>query len=138
MLPDLKNSKVKVKVQLRNYYPAQLGYGTKMYDDVKLNIQVAEKKTGKIVGNKTLEGISKRDNLSEIDAEINIPSPKAWAPEDPFLYEAKVEVLDDQATSDVFSDHFGMRDFKRNGKYFYLNGQKNLFAWDKYNLAALF
>lgn len=138
LLPDLENSKLTVKTQLRNFYPAQLGYGDKMYDDVKLTVEVFEKKSGKKVTEHSFEGKSKRDNISVLETTIKIPEPKAWSPDSPFLYEAKVTITENNAVSDVYSDNFGMRDFKRKGKYFYLNGEKTFLRGSNITLQRFF
>lgn len=124
LLPDLENSQLTVKTQLRNFYPAQLGYGDKMYDDVRINIELLEKQSGNIVTEKSIEGKSKRDNISVLETSIKIPEATAWSLDNPFLYEARVTVTINNAVSDSYADYFGMRDFNRKGKYFYLNGEK--------------
>ena len=138
LLPDLKEKQVVAKVQLRNYYPAQIGYGDKMNDEIQLKIGVHDKKSGRLVAEKTIAGLSKRDNLSQLETSIAIPDPNAWTPEQPFLYEAKVELLADGQTSDIYRDHFGMRDFSRQGKYFYLNGKKTFLRGSNITLQRFF
>lgn len=138
LLPNLKSKQLTIKTQLRNYFPAQIGYGDKMYDDVKLNITIYEKKSGKEIQNKKFEGQSKRDNISKLETTIDIPSPISWTPEEPFLYLAKVEVHYNDTVSDILTDHFGMRDFTRKGKYFYLNGEKTYLRGSNVTLQRFF
>lgn len=138
LLPNLKSKQLTVKTQLRNYFPAQIGYGDKMYDDVKLNITIYEKKSGKEIKNKKIEGQSKRDNISQLETTIDIPSPISWAPEAPFLYSAKIEVQYNDSVSDVITDHFGMRDFTRKGKFFYLNDKKTYLRGTNITLQRFF
>ncbi|MGK7397424.1 MAG: glycoside hydrolase family 2 protein [Candidatus Cyclobacteriaceae bacterium M3_2C_046] len=124
LLPDLEQQQVTAKIQLRNFYPAQIGYGDQMLDTVRLQIRVQEKKSGRLVSKKTITGISKRDNISQLETIINIPDPVAWSPDNPFLYEVQVEVRENNNPSDIYKDHVGLRDFTRRGKYFYLNQEK--------------
>jgi len=138
LLPDLKEKQMTAKIRLRNYYPAQIGYGDQMQDEVQLKIGVYEKNSGRMVAEKTITGISKRDNLSQLETSLTIPDPVAWTPEQPFLYEAKVEVLESGQSSDVYHDHFGMRDFARKGKYFYLNGEKTFLRGTNITLQRFF
>ncbi len=138
LLPDLKEKKVTAKVRLRNFYPAQIGYGDKMEDSISLKINIFEKESGEQVTSKTIKGISKRDNLSVVKTSINMPGVNAWTPENPFLYEAKVEVVKDDTITDAYSDHFGMRDFTRKGKYFYLNGKKTFLRGSNITLHRFF
>ena len=138
LLPDLENNQLTAKVQLRNFYPAQIGYGDKMFDPVTLNIKVYEKRSGELVTSKQVNSESKRDNLSQVETRLEIPNPIAWSPENPFLYEAKVEVLLDDKISDTYKDHFGMRDFERKGKYFYLNGEKTFLRGTNITLQRFF
>ena len=138
LLPDLKEKKVTAKVRLRNFYPAQIGYGDKMEDSISLNIAIFKKESGEQVTSKTIKGISKRDNLSVVKTSIDMPRVNAWTPENPFLYEAKVEVVKDNTVNDVYLDHFGMRDFNRKGKYFYLNGKKTFLRGSNITLHRFF
>ncbi len=47
-----------------------------------------------------------------------------WSPEKPFLYTAEIRLFDGEKLSDVVTEKFGMRDFERRGKFFYLNNEK--------------
>lgn len=138
LLPNLEEREVIAKVRVRNFYPAQIGYGDKMEDSISLNIDIFEKESGDQVTSKTIKGISKRDNLSVLKTTIDMPRVNAWTPENPFLYEAKVEVVKDDTVNDVYSDHFGMRDFTRKGKYFYLNGEKTFLRGSNITLHRFF
>lgn len=124
LLPVLKEKRVIVKTRLRNFYPAQIRYGDQMLDIVRLNIGIYEKKTKKLVSSKSISGLSKRDNLSVIETSLEIKQAIPWTPVNPFLYEAKLALYIEDTLTDTYIDHFGMRDFTRKGKYFYLNGEK--------------
>ncbi len=124
VLPNLKAKKLTVKMQLRNLFPPQIGYGDPKYDSVKINVTVFEKKSGKKVQSKTFAGQSKRGNISLLETTIDIPSPHPWTPDNPFLYTAQTEVWYNSLPSDRKTETFGIRDFTRKGKFFYLNGEK--------------
>jgi beta-galactosidase len=124
VLPSVVSKKVTVKAQIRNFYPAQIFFGDAMSDSVTLDISIAEKLTGKVVASKRGRFSTKRDNLSEATMEIPVHDFTNWTPDKPFLYVAKATLTNKNGISDVWSKQFGMRDFTRKGKFFYLNGQK--------------
>jgi hypothetical protein len=61
-----------------------------------------------------------------------------WSPEDPFLYTAEVTVYHKGQLSDKMEKKFGMRDFERRGKFFYLNGNKYLLRGSNITLQRFF
>ena len=144
-LPDLKNNKVTVKINLENY--AKILERNMEYSEIEYTLQafIREKNTEKLVS----EFVVKKDKIacqgSQI-LEFDIPFENAipWTPEHPFLYELFVVVdadrkfyndygnkesirpKDDQkwiGPSDEKTVTFGMRDFESIGKAFYLNGE---------------
>jgi len=123
-LPNAKNGTVKTKVRVRNFLPQQLAYGDPKFEKVQLQVEVFEKKSGKKAGQGTSELEAKRENLSIAELDIDISNPHLWTPEDPFLYTTNTSILFEDEVIDVQSDHFGLRDFTRKGKYFYLNDEK--------------
>lgn len=46
------------------------------------------------------------------DAKISIKNPKLWSPEEPNLYDIRLEVLKDGAVTDTVTSYFGMRKFE--------------------------
>ncbi len=138
LLPHSENESLNVKVQLRNYFPAQIGYGDKMLDSVRIEANVYEKESGISVASKTFVAIADRDNLSAATTEINIPQPVLWTPEHPFLYTCDIRVVKDDTLMDAYSDRFGMRNFTRKGKYFYLNGEKTFLRGSNITLQRFF
>jgi len=124
LLPSLKGKKVTAKVQLRNFYPAQLAYGEPMTDTCQVTVVVKEWKTGKEIAKQEITAYSKRDNISEISIDIPLASIQAWTTYDPFLYQAEAVVTYKNAETDHLNKRFGMRDFERRGKYFFLNGER--------------
>ncbi len=124
LLPSLEENLLTAKVYLQNFHPAQIHYGDPMEDTIVIYIDVMEKESSKIVASKVKTFISTRDNITEMKLDIPIPDPHPWSPDDPFLYTAEIKVHEKDRFSDSGRYHFGMRDFERRGKYFYLNGKK--------------
>ena len=56
--------------------------------------------------------------------EIPIEEFTYWSPDQPFLYVATATLKTDKGVSDELNKQFGMRDFTRKGKFFYLNGER--------------
>ncbi|MFA5816946.1 MAG: sugar-binding domain-containing protein [Bacteroidales bacterium] len=138
VLPSVSSKKVTVKAQIRNLSPAQIFYGDAMIDSVTLDISIAEKLTGKVVASKSGRFAAKRDNISEAMLEIPIQEFTNWSPEKPFLYLAKATLKTDKGVSDELSKQFGMRDFTRKGKFFYLNGEKIILRGTNVTLQRFF
>jgi hypothetical protein len=138
VLPSVANKKVTVKAQLRNFKPAQIFYGDAMSDSVSLEVSIAEKASGKIVANKTGRFTAKRDNNTEVVLEIPIQNFTNWTPDQPFLYAATVTLKTGKETSDAIQKQFGMRDFTRKGKFFYLNGEKTILRGTNVTLQRFF
>lgn len=124
VLPSVKNKKATVKLLVRNFYPQQVMYGDPMLDTVKAEVIIREKESGKEIARKSFSGETVRDNETKLKNEIPLKNFKTWSPENPFLYEAEIRLFDGNNLSDVATSTFGMRDFERKGKFFYLNGEK--------------
>jgi len=123
-LPSVKEKKVTVKLLVRNFYPQQVMYGDPMQDKVKAEIILREKNSGREVAKGWIEGQTTRDNETELSAEFPLNQFNLWSPENPFLYQAEIRLFDKEKLSDVTTATFGMRDFERRGKFFYLNNEK--------------
>ena len=124
LLPSLKQEKLTAKIKAWDLNPAQRLYGESMTDTALLKIKVFEKKSKKQVAKFQQQIVLTRDRNTELTEEIPIKQPHAWSPEDPFLYTAEVSLYYKNDLSDVVERNFGMRDFERRGKFFYLNGNK--------------
>lgn len=125
VLPHLAGKKATVRLKIRNFNPSQIFYGDPMYDSVLIKVKIAETRTGRTVSEEKAVMVTKRDNQTVADVVMKIPEPHPWSPDDPFLYSATVSLqLPQGGTCDSTSVRFGMRDFERRGKFFYLNGQK--------------
>ena len=124
VLPSVKENKITVKLLVRNFYPQQVMYGDKMRDSVNAKIVIREKISGKIVAEGSTSGETVRDNETQLSVEIPVQHFEKWSPENPFLYSAEIQLFDGELLSDITDSNFGMRDFERKGKFFYLNNEK--------------
>ncbi len=138
VLPSVANKKVTVKAMLRNFKPAQIFYGDAMSDSVTVEVEIAEKISGKVVATKSGRFSAKRDNISEVMLEIPMKDFTNWSTDKPFLYKATATIKTDKGFSDETTKQFGMRDFTRKGKFFYLNGEKIILRGTNITLQRFF
>lgn len=137
-LPDARNGKVTAKVRVRSFLPQQIMYGDPKYDSVTVRIEISEKSTGRKAGEAAMALEAKREHFSIAEMTLDIANPHLWSPEDPFLYKALTTILIDGKVIDEQEDHFGLRDFERRGKYFYLNGEKTFLRGTNITLQRFF
>ncbi|MFC2089847.1 glycoside hydrolase family 2 protein [Bacteroidota bacterium] len=137
-LPKAVEGKVTAKVRLRSYLPQQIMYGDPKEDEVVLRVELFEKKSGKKVAEANTAVQARRENFTVAELELEIENAVLWTPDEPFIYSAKTSVLKDEIAIDVQEDQFGMRDFERRGKYFYLNGKKILLRGTNITLQRFF
>lgn len=138
ILPSVAEKKVTIKMQVRNLNPAQIFYGDMMSDSIIAEVSITEKTTGKKVAGATGHFMSKRDNITETVIEIPLTTFSDWSPEKPFLYLADVILKNSKGLSDEVNRQFGMRDFTRKGKFFYLNGEKYILRGTNVTLQRFF
>jgi beta-galactosidase len=138
ILPSVKDKKVTARIMVRSFYPQQVMYGDPMLDSVKIKVVVKEKKSGIVAAEAQISGTVVRDNETRIDLIIPIKDFKLWSPDEPFLYSAEIQLFDGDKLSDVRKNAFGMRDFERRGKYFYLNGEKYILRGTNITLHRFF
>ncbi|HLA39079.1 MAG TPA: glycoside hydrolase family 2, partial [Candidatus Glassbacteria bacterium] len=125
VLPDAAGGKATVKVRVRSFLPAQIQYGDPMNDSCRVEVALAEKRSGRAAGSQSRTVALKRDNLTMVEFEIPVETLHRWSPEAPFLYTASVELKDYAGqTSDRVEQNFGLRDFSRAGRHFTLNGEQ--------------
>ncbi len=124
ILPSVKNKNVTVKLLIRSFYPQQVMYGDQMIDTIRGEIRIIEKNSRKTVAGLVAYGEAIRDNETQLEIEIPFQNFETWSPENPILYTAEIKLYDGNKLSDVVTTQFGMRDFERRGKFFYLNGDK--------------
>ena len=137
-LPDAAGGKVTAKVRLRSFHPQQIMYGDPKEDTVTVRVEVFEKERGVKAGEAQWMALSRREHLTVTSAVIALRDPHPWSPDDPFLYRAVTTVLSGGNPIDVQEDRFGLRDFQRRGKYFYLNGEKVLLRGTNITLQRFF
>ncbi len=123
-LPTDGNNAVTVKALVADMNPPQMLYGGETEDEISLRFTIREKLSGKVVAEKRIVGTALRDNRTKFEEVIEIPSPRLWSPENPFLYEGEVEIEYEGRVTDRYADSFGLRTFEAKGKFFYLNGSK--------------
>lgn len=123
VLPSLKNKKVTVKAKIWNLNRFQTPKDPKA-DKVQYKVKIYEKKGRKLIAESQETTSILRDQIGQISLEIPLPNTHAWSIDDPFLYTAEMTLLDNKIESDQFEKNFGMRDFERRDKSFYLNGEK--------------
>ena len=138
ILPSVAGKKVTVKALIRNFKPAQIFYGDAMSDSVTFDISIEEKLTGNVVATKSGRFSAKRDNISEVMLELPISKFTNWTPDKPYLYVANATLKTDNGVSDNLTKQFGMRDFTRKGKFFYLNGEKIILRGTNVTLQRFF
>lgn len=138
VLPSVSDKKVEVKFQIRNFKPAQIFYGDTMEDSAIVNVKIKEKSTGKLIATGRTEFLTRRDNLTENGIEIELTDFKTWTPEHPELYLCEASIYLNGEESDILVKPFGMRDFKREGKYFYLNGSQYILRGTNITLQRFF
>jgi len=54
---------------------------------------------------------------------LSVRNPRAWCPGDPYLYELRLELLDDSKVVDSVDSYAGLRKFHIEGNRFYLNNK---------------
>ncbi len=138
LLPSVAGKKVQVKALIRNFRPSQIFYGDAMDDSARLTVILKEKKSGLELTRSTGIYKTKRDNLTEVSLDIPLKSFNEWSPESPFLYEAEVLLEANNTITDRVIRAFGMRDFTRKGKFFYLNDKQYLLRGTNITLQRFF
>jgi hypothetical protein len=138
ILPSLEKKEVTYKLQIRSFYPPQMEYGDPMYDSCRVQVAVVDPETGKVLNMHSLRANAKRDNLSYVEGKIPLTDFIPWTPDQPKLYEARVTIVQDGKISDQAEYRFGIRDFTRRGKYFYLNGKKTYLRGTNITLQRFF
>ncbi len=94
--PDVKNKQLSVKVNAGKAY----------------NVVATASSNGK--------EIAKSNGKSGTEFFIPIENPHLWSPEDPFLYDLKIQLQNSGKTTDEITSYFGMRSIKLGE----LNGEK--------------
>ncbi|HPG37813.1 MAG TPA: glycoside hydrolase family 2 TIM barrel-domain containing protein [bacterium] len=125
VLPNLSTRQVTVKMLIHNFNSSQIDYGDIMQDTCKIKVTLYEKNGNSICAGPVIQKLLvKRENLTPTELSIPMPGAHLWSVDDPFMYSAKIELLDHDKPADAITVTFGMREFNRIGKHFALNGEK--------------
>lgn len=124
-LPDVKENKLTIKLLLQNHDDKIRREFSLLDYDAEVACYVREKVSGEVVSD-TISITAKVKCLNRVEVKLDIPIEGAilWSLENPFLYEAVIEVAALGEQSDKFIDTFGMRDFGTSGHKFVLNGEE--------------
>lgn len=79
---------------------------------------------GKQVG---WSGESRIDSSGVVCQQLEIKNPILWSPENPYLYKAVTEVVEEGKVLDCYTTAFGVRSIKLDNTGFYLNGKLRKF-----------
>jgi beta-galactosidase len=111
--PDIHAETINVQCQLQNLTG----------QDAKLTLETAsrEKQEPATPGSLQSKEITVGSGSSRIDFSMNIPHPKLWSPERPFLYTMQAFLLRQGEPIDSQEFDFGMREFTVREHRFYLN-----------------
>jgi len=55
---------------------------------------------------------------------LDMPSPRAWSPGDPFLHDMEIELVSGDRVVDSCASYFGMRSIELDGSRFLINGER--------------
>ena len=139
ILPSVQENKVDVKLLIRDFHEAQQVYGEQMQDSCQVRVRIIEKVSGAALAMERVDAVVTRDNIKQIELSIPVENPHLWSPDDPFLYVAQIELLDvNGALMDRVEKTFGMRDFERRGKFFYLNDKRTFLRGTNVTLHRFF
>jgi hypothetical protein len=139
ILPEAMENKVTLKIMLENHDNkikrefSLLNYKSEIMAFIRE--KESKKQVTNIYSEKTFVTCLHR---KEINIEIPLKNAHLWSPNDPFLYEAVIEVKSGEIFSDRCTDIFGMRDFGTGGKSFVLNGKKIVLLGSNITLSRFF
>lgn len=114
--PDWKTGAVSFDVEFNNT--------AVLSEDVAVKIEVRQ--AGAVISGTTFvsKDFSLRPGVSKRNWVVEVPTPNIWSPDSPNLYTAKVSVLSNGQSSDVWQHRFGFREFSIKDEDFYLNGER--------------
>jgi hypothetical protein len=114
MLPDLAHANAQACV-----WVADTGLDPSACH-VRVNVSNAQGDPASISTNAAF--VRREDGALRYEARLPIDSPRAWSPEDPYLYVSNVSVSVAGTLADAVDVRFGMRDIRIVGSSFHLNG----------------
>jgi hypothetical protein len=153
-----KEVTVKLKVEnVSKLFQRNMEYA---YADYTIKVYIREKKSGKrVTPDFAIHGKVKSQLENKHEIKVAVTDPHPWSPEDPFLYQMVLAVNNDSITIDHYGNpenkkrtypeylmgnsdevvqNIGMRDFKPDGEYFALNGQRYYLSGSAITLLRFF
>ncbi|MBR9999083.1 MAG: hypothetical protein KFF73_08935 [Cyclobacteriaceae bacterium] len=138
ILPSVRKNILEFKVKIRSFYPPQMEYGDPMSDSCQVQITILDPESKRSLLSSRQKVQVKRDNISIVEGTIPFKDLIPWTPDNPVLYLARVVIEKDGKFHDQAEFRFGVRDFTREGKYFYLNGEKTYLRGTNITLQRFF
>lgn len=109
VVPHVATATAEIRAQIEG--PAHAGF--------QIEVEVLAADGGKVASAKTAVEPGARDPI----IQAAILNPSLWSPTSPYLYSARVRLLEDNRTIDTRTIRFGMREFQVAQGKFLLNGQ---------------
>jgi hypothetical protein len=126
-LPSVTDHNLTTKLLIRSFYPT-IRFGRQyegiVNDTCNVGIIVRKKDSGQVVAKRKKTVVIPRERRKQIKVTVPMKNAHLWSPKDPFLYTYEIKLYDHGKVSDDTTATFGMRDFTRRGKHFFLNGKK--------------
>lgn len=117
MVPHVESAVAEARITLEN--PAEVGYS------VNVTASIRERKTGRLCGRTvTQEVVLGGRESGKIAVTVPVSGMAVWSPASPFLYECLVESSVGKQVVDSRMVVFGMREFRVEGRHFFLNGKR--------------
>ncbi|MGF6928269.1 hypothetical protein QFZ48_003769 [Chitinophaga sp. W2I13] len=118
--PDIDNKRLEIAINIANNHSGG-------------NIEVVATANGRAISEKRLQYAN---NSKQIITHLTIPDEHLWSPDDPFLYDLSIKLINNDKTIDQVKSYFGMRkiDIQKDEK-----GADRIFLNNKYtfNLGVL-
>ena len=89
---------------------------------VEVEITAATNKKNKVADHRAL--VQLQPGINDYKVALQIPNAQYWSPKNPFLYQAKVKLKNDQTNLDAWHHRFGLRELTIKDDDFYLNGKR--------------
>ena len=122
-LPNVAEGGVRVRLRLHNHRPQQYHNRTEKTDAVQARVEVFDP-SGVMCSEARVPVAAERGRRTQGEVWLPLPDAHLWTPEDPALHTGRITLYEESEASDVFEVRFGMRDFTRRGKAFYLNSKR--------------
>ena len=116
--PSLAASSIEVDYLIENH--------TGQKQDLTLygTVVSAMKTAGDSPAGAELGKVSLLPGANEGRVEIKLKDPQLWSPDNPYLYYLSLALVREKKVVAAHSERFGFREFKTQGKNFFLNGEK--------------